>query len=391
MIERRIQSVLRDRLNQFPVVALLGPRQAGKTTLAHRISAERGNKAIYLDLENPADRRRLDDPDAYFAANRGRLLVLDEIHRAPELFPILRGEVDARRRAGEKVGQFLILGSAALDLLRQSSESLAGRIAFLELTPLQPHEIAAREGGNDKLWLRGGFPDSFLAANDRASMAWRQSFIRTYLERDIPQFGIRVPAEILERFWTMLAHAQGSILNAQRLSQSLGVNWHTVVHYLDLMTDLLLARRLQPWKANIGKRLVKSPKVYLRDSGLLHALLNLPTLDDVLGHPVAGPSWEGFAVEGVLSAAPPGTKAYFYRSAAGHEIDLVLELSASRRWAFEFKKSTAPTVERGFHVGCEDVKAKRRFLVYTGNAVYPGAGGVEVVPLLDAIRAVETA
>lgn len=385
MIPRMLYPKLESRLAQFPAVALLGPRQSGKTTLALELAERRKPDALYLDLENPADRRRLDDPLAYLRAQRGRLVILDEIHRMPEIFSVLRSEIDLRRRAGEKAGQFLILGSAALDLLRQSSESLAGRIDFLELTPLQPLEIATTDSV-ERLWLRGGFPGSFLAASDVESNRWRQAFIRSYLERDIPQFGIRVPAETIERFWTMLAHTQGALHNANRYAQSLGVGGHAVAHYLGLLVDLLLVRRLPPWTANAGKRLVKSPKVYLRDSGLLHALLNLPTLNDVLGHPVAGASWEGFALEAVLAGAPEGAKPYFYRSAAGHEIDLVLELSASRRWAYEFKKSLSPTVERGFHVACADIKAERRILVYPGEESYPGTSGVEVMSLLDAAR-----
>lgn len=390
MIPRLIKPTLEKRLSLFPAVALFGPRQSGKTTLAIELAEQRGDKAVYLDLENPADRRRLDDPIAYLRAQRGRLVVLDEIHRMPEIFAVLRGEIDARNRAGEKSGQFLILGSAAIDLLRQSSESLAGRIAFLELTPFLPQEVLPMEGAADKLWVRGGFPGSFLADSDAASGLWRNAFIRTYLERDVPQFGIRVPAETMERFWTMLAHTHGALFNGHRLAQSLGVGWHAVSHYLDLLVDLLLVRQLPPWTANVGKRLVKSPKIYLRDSGLLHSLLNLTTLNDVLGHPVAGTSWEGFAIEAILAAVPAGTKPYFYRSAAGHEIDLILELSASRRWAVEFKKSLSPVVEKGFHVASADIKAERRILVYPGQDGFPGPGGVEVTPLLDAIRAVQT-
>ena len=388
MIPRLLKPVLDTRLKQFPAVALFGPRQSGKTTLAVELAKERKEGAVYLDLENPTDRRRLDDPVAYLCSLRGRLVVLDEIHRVPEIFSVLRSEIDARRRAGEKSGQFLILGSAALDLLRQSSESLAGRIDFLELTPLQPQEILPAEGveAANKLWVRGGFPSSYLADSDSESNLWRSAFIRSYLERDIPQFGVRVPAETIERFWTMLAHTQGGLFNGHRLAQSLGVGWHAVAHYLDLLVDLLLVRRLQPWTANIGKRLVKSPKIYLRDSGLLHSLLNLPTLNDVLGHPVAGASWEGFALEAILAAAPDGAKAYFYRSAAGHEIDLVLELAASRRWAYEFKKSLSPAVEKGFHIACADIKAERRILVYSGHESYPGSGGVEVMSLSDAVK-----
>lgn len=390
MIPRRLKPILESRLSQFPAVALLGPRQSGKTTLALELGEERGDRAIYLDLENPADRRRLGDPVAYLRAQRERLVILDEIHRIPEIFAVLRSEIDARRRAGEQSGQFLILGSAALDLLRQSSESLAGRISFLELMPFQPQEVLPTEDieAADRLWLRGGFPSSFLADNDHESSLWRAAFIRSYLERDIPQFGVRVPAETIERFWTMLAHTQGGLFNGHRLAQSLGVSWHAVSHYLGLLVDLLLVRRLQPWTANIGKRLVKSPKIYLRDSGLLHSLLSLPTLNDVLGHPIAGASWEGFAIEAIIAAAPDGAKPYFYRSAAGHEIDLVLELSASRRWAFEFKKSLSPSVEKGFHVASADIEAERKILVYPGQDAYPGTGGTDVMPLLDAVSAI---
>ncbi|MBP6011322.1 MAG: ATP-binding protein [Alphaproteobacteria bacterium] len=389
MIPRLLEHELNQRLKQFPAVALIGPRQSGKTTLAMAVAQERKGKAVYLDLETPADRRKLADPQSYLEAHRGELIVLDEIRRAPELFTILRGEIDARRRSGEKAGQFLILGSAAFDLLRQSSESLAGRIDFLELTPFLPQEIAAANSTKqlDTLWSRGGFPQSFLAASDAESNRWRQAFTRSYLERDIPQFGIRVPAETLERFWTMLAHTHGALMNAQRLAQSLGVSWGSVAHYLDLMGDLLLLRRLRPWSANTGKRLVKSPKIYLRDSGLLHALLNLPTIDDVLGHPISGESWEGFVIEALIAAAPPGTKPYFYRSAAGQEVDLVLEFSATRRWAIEIKKSSAPTIERGFHVAANDLKAKRKLLIYPGHQPYKN-GDVEILPLLKAVEAV---
>jgi hypothetical protein len=356
----------------------------GKTTLARALAPEEKG-TIYLDLENPADQRRLDDPIAFLSAHGDRLVILDEIHRAPEIFTVLRSQIDERRRQGRKAGHFLILGSASLELLKQSSESLAGRIAHLELPPLQVQEVP--EDQSQQLWVRGGFPDSFLAADDEASFAWRQAFIRSYLERDIPQFGIRVPALTLERFWTMLAHSQGGLLNAQRLAASLGVAWHSAAHYLDLMVDLLLIRRLQPWSSNEGKRLVKSPKIYVRDSGLLHALLNLPTLHDLLGHPVAGESWEGHAIEAILAAAP-SARAYFYRTATGAELDLVLEFSATRRWAFEFKRSLAPQVGKGFHIACDDIDASRRILVYPGQEAFPAKGSIEVMPLLEAVSAV---
>ncbi len=386
MLHRDLQTLVGKRLEQFPCVALLGPRQVGKTTLARTIAAEREEPSLYLDLENPSDRRRLDDAPAFLSQHQDKLVVLDEIHRVPELFEILRGQIDDRRRAGRQHGHFLVLGSANLDLLKQSSESLAGRITHLELRPLQPQELDDA-GSMERLWVRGGFPGSFLTPDDEASFAWRLSFIRSYLERDIPQFGIRIPAETLERFWTMLAHGQASLLNAQRLSSSLGVSWHTVTHYLDLMVDLLLVRRLQPWANNTKKRLVKSPKLYVRDSGLLHALLNLPNLHEILGHSVAGPSWEGHAIEALIAAAPTGTKPYFYRSATGHEIDLVLELSASKRWAIEIKRSSAPKLEPGFHLAADHLKADRRLLVYPGVEPFPAPGGVEVMPLLDAVAA----
>ncbi len=375
----------------MPSVALLGPRQVGKTTLARALAAKLGDGALYLDLESAADRNRLNDPEAYFAAHADKLVVLDEIHRAPEIFEVLRGQIDARRRAGREGGHFLILGSAGLDLMRQASESLAGRIVHLEMPPIQPQELKAAGGDTDLLWARGGFPRSFLAADSEASMVWRQAFIRTYLERDVPQFGIRVPAQTLERFWTMLAHGQGSLLNAQRLAQSLDANWHSVTHYLGLMCDLLLVRRLSPWARNEGKRLVKSPKIYVRDSGLLHALLGVGTLNDLLGHPVAGPSWEGFVIEALIAAAPMATRACFYRTQAGAEIDLVLEFTADRRWAIEIKKSSVPGIGKGFTIAADDLAAERRIVVHKGGHSYPMRAGVEAMTLLDAVAAVRQA
>jgi uncharacterized protein len=391
MIEREFTHLVERRLEQMPCVAILGPRQVGKTTLARAIADKKGNKAVYLDLEDPADRARLGDAGAYLSAHADKLIVLDEIHRVPEIFATLRGQVDARRRAGIEGGQFLILGSASLDLMRQASESLAGRIVHLEMPPIQPQEINASDGGIDTLWERGGFPRSFLASSAETSMVWRQAFIRSYIERDIPQFGFRIPALTLERFWTMLAHVQGGLLNAQRLAQSLDADWHTVTRYLDLMCDLLLVRRLSPWQRNEGKRLVKSPKVYVRDSGLLHALLGLKNLNDVLGHPVAGASWEGFVIEALIAAAPLGTRFYHYRTQAGAEADLVLEFSPDRRWAIEIKKSSAPSVGRSFTVSSNDLEAQRRILVHKGSETFPMRGGVEAMTLLDAVQSVRSA
>lgn len=377
MIERRIAAQLIDRLDATPAVALLGPRQVGKTTLARMIGEQR--PSLYLDLESDANRSRLAEPELYLASHEDKLVILDEVHQLPGLFQILRGLIDEGRRKGLRSGRFLLLGSASLDLLRQSGESLAGRISYLEMGPIDGLEVPA--GDLSQLWNRGGFPDSFLAADDRRSQRWRQDFIRTYLERDVPMLGPRIPAETLRRFWTMLAHHQSGLLNAAEFARALGVDGKTVASYLDLLVDLLLVRRLEPWHANVGKRLVKSPRIYVRDSGIVHTLLGLSTLEDVLGHPVAGASWEGFVVETMIAAAPEGTQANFYRTAAGAEIDLLLNLPGGALWAVEIKRSLAPTVERGFHQACMDLKPARRIVVYPGSESYPLREDIEVTSL----------
>jgi uncharacterized protein len=375
MIERRVASEVTALLEQAPAVALLGPRQAGKTTLALAIAE--GRPSVYLDLESTADRARLAEPTLYFADHAQELVVLDEIHRAPGLFEALRGVIDQARREGRGTGRFLLLGSAAIDLLAQSGESLAGRIAFVELAPFDVTEVG--EPQLDRLWVRGGFPDSFLAANDARSLRWRQDFIRTYLEREVPQLGPRIPAETLRRLWTMFAHHQGGLLNAAQLARGLGVSGTTIAHYLDLMVDLLLVRRLAPRLPNIGKRLVRSPKVYVRDSGLVHALLGLADKEAVLGHPTAGPSWEGMAIENLLAAAEPTAQGSFYRTSHGAEIDLVLSWPGGEEWAVEIKRSLTPTPGRGFHSALVDL-APRRALV-----VYPGAESYRLAPSVQAI------
>ncbi len=381
MIERRTLKTILDRLAQFPAVALLGPRQTGKTTLAERIAAQAltGRETVYLDLEATADRAKLADPALYLAAREDKLVILDEIQRAPDLFHALRSLIDSGRRRDRRSGRFLLLGPASMDLLRQSGESLAGRIAYVELGPLDILETGAAD--SNTLWNRGGFPDSFLAAADAASAVWRESFIRTYLERDIPQLGPRIPAEILRRFWTMLAHAQGGLFNASQYARALAVDGKTVASYLDLMVDLLLIRRLPPLHANVRKRLVKSPKVFLRDSGIVHTLLGLDDPEAVLGHPVAGGSWEGFVLENLLKAAPDRARASFYRTAAGAEIDLVLEMPGRGLWAVEIKRGLAPRLERGFHSAREDIRPERSFVVYSGQDRYPAAEGVEAIGL----------
>lgn len=380
MIPRRLITALTSALAEAPAVALLGPRQVGKTTLALELAKRRS--AVYLDLESEADRAKLSEPELYLAQHADKLVILDEIQRTPQLFRSLRGLIDAGRRRGQGKGRFLMLGSASIDLLKQSSESLAGRIRYLELAPLDAGEV----GGKylDALWLRGGFPDSLLADSDAASLRWRVDFIRTYLERDIPQLGPRIPAESLRRLWTMLAHSQGGLLNAAALARALAVDGKTVASYLDLLVDLLLVRRLAPWHGNVRKRLVKSPKVYVRDSGLVHALLGLGDREALLAHPVAGGSWEGLAIESLIAAAPNGTEAHFFRTAAGAEIDLLLKLPGQRApWAIEVKRGLAPKIERGFHLACDDVRPARRLVVYSGAERFPLAEAVEAVSLVD--------
>ena len=377
MIQRHIQGRLIEAIQTSPAVALLGPRQVGKTTLAHEIGDSR--PSIYLDLESNSDRAKLSDPEAYLGAHEDELVILDEVHRAPELFQQLRGLIDRGRRRGKTAGRFLLLGSASVDLLQQSGETLAGRISYLELGPFDAVDTPAESLGT--LWARGGFPSSFLATSDGVSFRWRQDFVRTYLEREIPQFGAGLPAETLRRLWTMLAHNQSELLNAANLARALSVDGKTVARYLDLLVDLLLVRRLPPWHRNEGKRLVRSPKIYVRDSGIVHALLGLASLEDVLGHPVAGGSWEGMAIETILAAAPGGSEASFYRTAAGAEVDLVLELPGDQRWAIEIKRSSAPKLERGFYHACQDLKPQRRFVVYNGDERYPFGPEIEALGL----------
>jgi uncharacterized protein len=379
MITRHIYKNVLEAINETPAVALLGPRQVGKTTLALEVGNTR--PSLYLDLESASDRSKLFDPERYLAEHEDELVILDEVHRAPELFQSLRGLIDRGRRHGKRAGRFLLLGSASMDLLKQSGESLAGRIAYLEMAPLDGLEV--KETEIDRLWLRGGFPSSFLAGSDAGSFKWRQDFIRTYLERDIPQFGPRVPAETLRRFWTMLAHDQSTLLNAATLARGLGVDGKTIARYLDLLVDLLLVRRLPAWHRNVGKRLVRSPKVMVRDTGLVHALLGLSGKEQLLGHPVVGKSWESFVTETLVALAPMGTEASFYRTSAGAEIDLLLTLPGGELWAIEIKRSSAPTVEKGFHFACADLKPKRRFVVYPGMERFPMGSETEAIGLRE--------
>jgi predicted AAA+ superfamily ATPase len=369
MYPRLLEPELSEMLTRHPVIGLLGPRQVGKTTLA--LSVGENRPSIYLDLESPSDLAKLAEPELFLRRHEDKLVILDEIQRLPGLFQVLRGLVDQGRRSGKGNGRFLVLGSAGIDLLQQSSESLAGRIAYTELPPLLLEETGAKTA--DTLWLRGGFPSSFTASDDTASLEWRRNF------------GPRIPAETLRRLWIMLAHDQGGMVNAARLAAALGASGQTVGRYIDLLCDLLLVRRLTPWASNAGKRMVKSPKVYVRDSGLVHALLGIATLDDLLAHPVAGMSWEGWVIENLIAAAPAGTEAFCYRTSAGAEIDLVLELRPGKRWAFECKRSLTPTPARGFREGCKDLQPERKLVIYPGTESYPLGQDVECVPLMEAV------
>lgn len=387
MIARRVQSRLNALLQHNPAVALLGPRQSGKTTLALEIAKQR--KSVYLDLEDENDRVKLSDPGQYLRDHEDQLVILDEVHRAPEIFQPLRGIIDRGRRSGKANGRFLLLGSAAMDLLRQSGETLAGRISYLELGPFDVLETGA--AAIDALWVRGGFPRSFLAPSEDVSLQWRRDFIRTYLERDIPQFGVRIPAETLRRFWTMLAHNQAQILNAASLARGLAVDGKTVAGYLDLLVDLLVVRRLPAWHKNIGKRLVKSPKVYVRDTGIAHALLGIRDKEALLGHPVVGQTWESFVIETLIATSPDGSEAHYYRTSNGTEVDLLLTLPNGELWAIEVKRSSAPKIERGFHSACADLKPRKRFVVYSGSERFPLDKATDAISVAELAETLERA
>lgn len=376
MIKRDLTLILRSRLAEFPAVILLGPRQVGKTTLA--LSLVDRIPSVYLDLESPEDLQKLSDPISYLRLHEKKLVILDEVQRLPNLFQILRSLIDEGKRRGLTHARFLLLGSASIELLKQAGESLAGRVAQLELSGFNIHEVADSQ---NTLWLRGGFPDSFLSKTDHSSFVWRENFIKTYLERDIPMLGPRIPVETLRRFWIMLCHRQGTLLNASELAKSLAVDGKTIARYLDLFVDLLLVRKLQPWHTNVEKRLVKSPKTFVRDSGLLHALLHITHFEDLLSHPVVGASFEGFVIENIASYLPSYAQMHFYRTSVGAEIDLLLSFGDKELWAIEIKRSVTPKPEKGFYFACDDLKPQRRFVIYPGKEQYPIGHDVEVISL----------
>ena len=376
MLNRAQFTVVVDRLTRNPAVVMLGPHQVGKTTLAQKVAAQHPG-AVLLDMERASDRAVLAQPELYLPTVRDRLLVLDEVQQLPELFTALRPEIDAHRRPG----RFLLLGSASGELLRQSGESLAGRVSYVELTALLAAELPPDLATLQNLWLRGGYPMSWLADSDRAAFEWRQDFIAMFLQRDLPALGLRVPAETMRRFWTMLAHLQGQMFNASALGQALGgASHHTTARYLDSLVDTLMVRRLAPHLVNVGKRLVKSPKVYVRDSGLLHALLGLPGVRELQGHPVAGRSWEGFVVEQVAAALPAGAQMGFYRTTVGAELDLVVE-HRGKKIGIEIKFSAAPRPARVFWQALKDLEINTAWVVAPVLRRYPLAPGVEVIPL----------
>ena len=379
IIDRHLTATVEGRLQNNPALVILGPRQCGKTTLAAQI-VKKFKQSVYLDLENPGDLAKLSDPLAFFSLHKEDLVCLDEIQRAPELFSILRSVIDKRARNA----QFLILGSAGRDLIRQSSESLAGRIAYIDLTPFLLSELeAAQKGDMRQLWLRGGFPRSYLAQNLEIIFEWRQDFIRTFLERDIGMLGFRMPPARLGRLWKMCAHIHGSLLNASKLADSLGVSSHTVRSYIDLLAQTFMLRVLLPDAPNLKKRLVKSPKIYIRDSGILHALLDIRTHDDLLSHPIIGASFEGFAMENILAYAK-NYEPSFYRTSAGAEIDLILR-RGRRTLAFELKSSSVPRVSKGFWNALEDIAPDNAYVVAPVKESYPIKGDVMVSPLQEIV------
>lgn len=384
MLERSKYREVCNLLDEFPSVAILGPRQVGKTTLAQQIAKDRS--AIYLDLELEEDLVKLHDAASYFRDHQGKLIILDEVHRAPKVFQTLRSIIDENRRAGFDVGQFLILGSASIDLLRQSGETLAGRIAYLELPSLLLSEVGNENV--DQLWVRGGFPTSFNQKSEAASLRQRDNLITTYLQREVLEFSPRISTPTLRKFWTMLAHAQGGLWNASVFGKSLGQSYHTVNRYKDLLEDMFLIRQLEPHHANVKKRLTKSPKIFIRDSGLLHALLKISDKESLLSHPVVGASWESFVIENIISNISQSVDVGFYRTAGGAEIDLVLK-QGSICMGIEIKRSSAPTVSKGFYSSCQDLEVTHKYVVHTGSENFSLGDGIKAVTLDEMINIVD--
>lgn len=375
-----MQKEIQHRLNSSSAVALLGPRQCGKSTLATWLVSEYPN-ALLLDMERPADRALIEEPEAFFDANSEKLICLDEIQRVPELFPVLRYIIDKRGTNG----QFLVLGSASRDLIEQSSETLAGRIQYLELTPFLWNEVESEGYSLNDLWLKGGFPRSFLSPDLQISMEWRQEFIRSFLERDLLQLKPRLSSERARKLWTMVAHCHGQLLNKSQLAVALDVDVHTVGNYLDILEAAFMIRRLPPYHANLRKRLVKSPKIYVRDSGILHALLSIDSLNQLFSHPIKGYSWESFVMDQLLARLTPFAQAYFFRTARGDEVDLVIE-HAGQKIIIEIKASAAPKLESGFWNAKNDLQATAAYVVAQVPRTTPIKEGVIVLELRELLK-----
>ena len=392
MIKREKYQHINKALHAMPVLAIIGPRQVGKTTLAIEVSKKAEKPTTYIDLESDADFNKLTDAEAYLKRFPGQLLVIDEVQRKPGLFRILRGIIDERKRNGEGAGHFLLLGSASKDLLQQSSESLAGRIRYLELTPFTVTELSENEYNTfnlEKLWLRGGYPDSYLASSEEESWEWRRDFFATYVERDIPTMGVNVAATKLKRFWKMLAHYHGNQVNFSEFGRSLESSHTTIKNYLDLLTDFYMVRQLNPWSGNSKKRLVKSPKIYLRDSGILHYLMQVSNIEALFSHPIIGASWEGFVIENIINQLDESWEYFYYRTATQVEIDLILHTPDNKIWAVEIKRTSAPKLKRSFHEACKDIKATHKWVIIANNERYPLPGEVEVIGLLDFLKIIQ--
>jgi len=389
MITRNLQQHLLKALETMPVVALLGPRQVGKTTLALEIAESIDKESAYLDLELDTDLAKLSDAEAYLRRFENKLLIIDEVQRQPDLFRLLRGLVDIRKRSGETTGQFLLLGSASRELIQHSSETLAGRIRFLELSPISALEAQHPPSFSfdlEKHWLRGGFPDSYLAATDDDSWDWRSDFISSYVEKDIPLMGPNIATTTMRRLWSMLAHNNAQQVNYSKLGESLGFSYKTIKNYIDTLTDFYMLRQIQPWSGNTKKRLVKAPKIYLRDCGLTHRILNISDFESLLGHPAIGPSWEAYILENILNHLSNKWRYSYYRTSAQAEVDLVLEGPKNEVWGIEIKRSSAPKISKGYHYACDDIKATKKFVIYPGEERFPMANEIEAIGLIEFLQ-----
>lgn len=380
ILPRNILQLIEKRLKNFPAVALLGPRQVGKSTLAG-ILCKQNENGLYLDLERDSDLNKLNNAESFFDQFSSSFICMDEIQRVPEIFPLLRSEIDRKKRNS----QFLILGSASRDLIKQSSESLAGRLAYIEITPFLRNEVGNFD--QNQHWLRGGYPLSFLAADSESSIVWREEYIKSFLERDIPNLGFNIPANILKRFWKMLAHCHSQTLNSSKLADSMGVSSHTIKRYIDLLEQTYVIRSLPPFEGNLKKRLVKSPKIYIRDSGLFHALINIENFEDLYSSPYYGASFEGYIVENIISNLPRWN-ASFYRTSHGAEIDLILE-KGNKKIAIEIKSSSAPKVNSSFYQTIDELKIDKAIVVANVKSDYPLKNDIMVMSLLSCINALK--